>query len=79
MRTITVADPEILKKGEEEGGGGGAICVGHNGCHGKKKIRWSKKAEITLETISFWQNISIGILKFSLFLTIKSYEFFKIH
>ena len=26
-----------------------------------------------LETISFWQNISIGIFKFSLFLSIKSY------
>ena len=35
-----------------------------------KKIlgfRWSKKAEITLETISFWQNISISIFKFSKF------------
>ena len=36
-----------------------------------KKIlsfRWSKKAKITFETISFWQNISISIFKFSPFL-----------
>ena len=31
-------------------------------------FRWSKKAKITLETISFWQNISISIFKFSPFL-----------
>ena len=42
-------------------------------------FRWSKKAEITLETISFWQNISISIFKFSPFLLIKSYQFFKIY
>ena len=49
-------------------------------------FRWSKKATITLETISFWQNISIIIFKlwmFSIFiynesLPIKSYQFFKI-
>ena len=35
-------------------------------------FRWSKKAEITLETIGFWQNISISIFKFSPFLSIKS-------
>ena len=28
-------------------------------------FRWSKKAKITLKTISFWPNISIGIFKFS--------------
>ena len=36
-----------------------------------KKIvgfRWSKKTKITLETIRFWQNISIIIFKFSPFL-----------
>ena len=36
-----------------------------------KKIlgfRWSKKAKITFETISFWQNISISIFKFSPYL-----------
>ena len=43
------------------------------GLHGwpTKKIlgfRWPKNAKITLETISFWQNISISIFKFSLFL-----------
>ena len=51
-------DPQILKRG-------GALC------RPKKKIlrfRWSKKAKITLETISFWQNISISIFKFSPFL-----------
>ena len=31
-------------------------------------FRWSKKATITLETISFWHNISISIFKFSPFL-----------
>ena len=30
-------------------------------------MRWSKKAKITLETISFWRNISISISKFCLF------------
>ena len=40
-------------------------------------FRWSKKAEITLETLSFWQNISIGIFKFSRFLSIKSCQFLK--
>ena len=28
-------------------------------------FRWSKKAKITLETVSFWRNISISILKLS--------------
>ena len=42
---------------------------------GKKILgfRWSKKAEATLETIRFWQNISISIFKFSSFLSIKSF------
>ena len=38
-----------------------------------KKIlgfRWSKKAKIPLETISFWWNISISTFSFSLFLYI---------
>ena len=30
-----------------------------------------------LETIRFWQNISISIFRFSPFLLIKSYQFFK--
>ena len=60
---------EIFKRG------GGHPMSSHHGWPTKKilGIRWSKKAEVTLETISFWQNISIGIFKFSLFLSIKSY------
>ena len=60
---------------------GGAHYVGHHGWPAKKILgfRWPKKAEITLETISFWQNISISIFKFSPFLSIKSYQFFKIY
>ena len=55
--------------------------VCHHGWPAKKTLgfRWSKKAEITLETTSFWQNISISIFKFSPFLSIKSYQFFKIY
>ena len=35
-------------------------------------FRWSKRAKITLETISFWQNISISIFKLSpFFYTVK--------
>ena len=75
---IAGADSEILKR--LGGRGGGAICVGHHGWPVKKVLgfRWSKKAEITLETVSFWQNIYISIFKFSPFLSIKSYQFFKI-
>ena len=60
---------------------GVVLYVGHLGWPVKKMLgfRWSKKAEITLETISFWQNISISIFKFSPFLSIKSYQFFKIY
>ena len=60
---------------------GGALCVGHYGWPAKKVLdfRWSKEVEITLETISFWQNSYISILKFSPFLSIKSYQFFKIY
>ena len=67
------ADPEILKKG--------ALYVDHHGWPAKKILdfRWSKKAEVTLETISFWQNISISVFKFSPFLSTKSYQFFKIY
>ena len=42
-------------------------------------FRWSKEAKITLETIIFWQDISISIFKFSPFLSIKSHQFFKIY
>ena len=54
-----------------------AIMVGR-----QKKIlgfRWSKKAEVALETIGFWQKISISISKFSPFLSIKSDQFIKIY
>ena len=68
---ISEADPEILKRK-------GGFYVGHHVWPTKKILdfRWSKKAEITLETVSFWQNISVCIFKFSPFLSIKSYQFF---
>ena len=58
----------------------GALCVGHHGWPAKKILGfgWSKKTEVKLETISFWQNIFISIFKFSPFLLIKSYQFLKI-
>ena len=61
---VTEAELEILKWG--------ALCVGHHGWPTKKMLglRWSKKAKITLETISFWENVSISIFKFSPFLYI---------
>ena len=45
-----------------------ALYVSHHGWATKKILgfRWSKKANITLETLSFWQNISISI--FSIFI-----------
>ena len=64
---------------EKGGEGGGRSVSATMVAMGKKKIKWSKKAEITLETISFWQNISISIFKFSPFSSIKSYQFFKIY
>ena len=42
-------------------------------------FRFSKKAEITSKTIGFLQKISISIFIFSRFLSIKSYQFFKIY
>ena len=49
---------------------GVALYFGHHGWPTKKILgfRWSKKAKITLKTISFWQNISISLFKFSPFL-----------
>ena len=46
------------------------LYVGHCGWPTSKILgfRWSKKAKITLETMCFWQNISISIFKFSPFL-----------
>ena len=45
---------------------GRTLYVGHHGWLTKKSLgfRWSKKARITLETLSFWQNISITIFQF---------------
>ena len=65
----------------EKGGWGGGLYIDHQGWPVKKILvfRWFKKAEVTPETISFWQNISISIFKFSPFLSIKSYQFFKIY
>ena len=56
----------------------GALYVGYHGWPVKKILgfRWSKKAEVTIETINFWQNISINFFKFSPFLPAKSYQFF---
>ena len=49
---------------------GVVLYVVHHGWPIRKILdfRWSKEAKITLETISFWQNISISIFKFSSFL-----------
>ena len=61
---------------------GVALYVGHHGWATKKLLgfRWSKKAKITLEAISFWQNISISIFKLSPFLcTIKACQWYLIN
>ena len=74
IQRLTGEDPDFLKRG-------GALYFGHHGWPPKKIVsfRWSKKADITLETISFWENTSISIFKFSPFLSIKSHKFFKIY
>ena len=48
----------------------GPLYVGHHICPTKKisGFRWSKNAKITLETISFCQNIFFSIFKVSRFL-----------
>ena len=76
--TITETDAEIFRKEGE--GEGGALCR-PPWLAGKKMLsfRCFKKAEITLETISFWQNVSISIFKFSPSLSIKSNQFSKIY
>ena len=58
-----------------------ALFVGYHGWPAKKILgfTWSKKAEVTLETKRFWQDISNSIFKFSPFLSINSYQFFKIY
>ena len=71
----------LLTSGSRDFEKGGAVYVGHHGWPAKKILcfRWPKKVKITLETIRFWQNIYISIFKFYPFLSIKSYQFFKIH
>ena len=68
----TGADPEILERRR--------FYVYHYDWSAKKILgfRWSKKVEITIETIHFWRNISIIIFKFTPFLLIKSYQCFRI-
>ena len=70
---LAETNPEILKRR-------GAVCR-PPWLAGKKILgfRWFKWAEITLEAISVWQNISISIFNFSPFLLIKSYQFPKIY
>ena len=51
------------------GGGGGCCAVCRPPWSADKEnfrfhFKWSKRTKITLETISFWQNISISIFKF---------------
>ena len=55
------------------------LYVGYHGWLAKKILgfRWSKEAEITSETISFWQDILVNIFKFSLFLLINLIRFSK--
>ena len=50
---------------------GVVLYVGHYDWSTKKILgfSWSKKAKIMLETISFWQNISVSIFKFSPLIT----------
>ena len=62
-------------------GGEGALYVGYPDWLAKEILgfRWSKKVEVTLETISFWQNISVSIFKFAPFLSIKYHQFLKIY
>ena len=55
----------------------GPLYVGHHVCPTKKisGFRWSKNAKITLETISFCQNIFFSIFKVSRFLyAVKTYR-----
>ena len=76
------ADPEIFKRWGRRGGEGVRRSILATMVDRQKKIldfRWSKKAEMRLETIRFWQNISISVFKFSAFLSIKSYQFLKIY
>ena len=68
LRLSPGADPEILVRSVLSSRG--TLYVGHH--YWKKKkilgLRWSKNIKITLETISFWQNISFSIFNFSIFI-----------
>ena len=69
FRHLTELDPEILISE-------GRSNVGYHAWPTKKILdfRWSEKAKITLETISFWRIISTSILKFCpFFLIIKAW------
>ena len=81
MKRFTFHNSDRGGSRDFEKGGGGGLYVGHHGWPAKKNLgfRWSKKPEVTFETISFWQNISISIFNFFPFLLIKSYQFFKIY
>ena len=70
MKYNTEVDPDIFKRGV-----GGALCW-PPWLAGKENQR---KNEVTLENISFWQNTSISIFKFSPFLSKKSSQCFKIY
>ena len=59
--SLSGTDIEIFKKER-------TLCL-----QARSGFRWSKNAEITIDTISFWQNVFISIFKLSLFLSIKSY------
>ena len=56
------AQGQIQRSGKQ-----GALYVNHHGWPTKKIVgfRWSKKAKITLETMTPWQNISIIFFNFS--------------
>ena len=62
--SFSEADLGILKRM-----GGGSLYVSQHGWLTREILdcRWSKKAKITLQTITFCQNISISIWKYSQF------------
>ena len=68
LRLSPGTDPEIL--GRSMFFSRGTLYVGHHYWKKKKMLgfRWSKKVKITLETISFWRNISFSIFNLSIFI-----------
>ena len=54
------ANPDIFKRE-----GWGTLYLRHHGWPAKKILgfRWSKKAEVRLETISFWQKFSNALIR----------------